>query len=163
MWFSVLLASHILICTLWTGWKTHFRCECLIMGADTNVITRNSGSCSDILVEPLASIFRQLTPKKQTPWPECANELYRPSDRRLSAALVPTFADRRCNVVSVTDPYGRILRFLDRSHYFFFEVAPQLYSRGWVNSVPDPLPLRKSGSAEKRTRTSGSVARNSDH
>jgi hypothetical protein len=29
-------------------------------------------------------------------------------------------------VVSVTDPYGRILGFLDRSHYFFFQVAPQL-------------------------------------
>jgi hypothetical protein len=28
------------------------------------------------------------------------------------------FADRRCHVVSVTDPYGRILRFQDRSRYF---------------------------------------------
>jgi hypothetical protein len=27
---------------------------------------------------------------------------------------VPTFADRVCHVVSVTDPYGRILGFLDR-------------------------------------------------
>jgi hypothetical protein len=27
-------------------------------------------------------------------------------------------------VVSVTDPYGRILEFLDRSCYFFFQVAP---------------------------------------
>jgi hypothetical protein len=40
--------------------------------------------------------------------------LYRPSDRRLSAKLVPTSADRRCHVVSVTDPYGRILGFLDQ-------------------------------------------------
>jgi hypothetical protein len=32
-----------------------------------------------------------------------------------------------------------------------------------VNPVPDPLLLRKSGSAENRTRTSGSVAGNSDH
>jgi hypothetical protein len=30
-------------------------------------------------------------------------------------------------VVSVTDPCGRILGFLDRSSYFFFEAAPQLY------------------------------------
>jgi hypothetical protein len=29
-----------------------------------------------------------------------------------------TFADRGCYVVSVTDPYGRILGFLDRSCYF---------------------------------------------
>jgi hypothetical protein len=32
-----------------------------------------------------------------------------------------------------------------------------------VGPVPDPLLLRKSGSAGNRTRTSGSVARNSDH
>jgi hypothetical protein len=31
---------------------------------------------------------------KQTPWPESESELYRPSDRRLSAKLEPTFADR---------------------------------------------------------------------
>jgi hypothetical protein len=32
-------------------------------------------------------------------------------------------------VVNVTNPYGRIPCFLDRSLYFFFEVTPQLYSR----------------------------------
>jgi hypothetical protein len=31
----------------------------------------------------------------------------RPSDRRLLAKLVPTFADRECRVVSATDPPGR--------------------------------------------------------
>jgi hypothetical protein len=41
-----------------------------------------------------------------------ASKLYRPSDCRLSAKLVPTFADRGCHVVSVTDSYGRILGFL---------------------------------------------------
>jgi hypothetical protein len=80
-----------------------------------------------------------------TPWPESTSELYRPSDRRFSATLVLTFADRGCHVVSVTNPYGRILGFLDRSRYFFFQVAPQLYSRGWVDPVPYPLLLRKSG------------------
>jgi hypothetical protein len=35
------------------------------------------------------------------------SELYRPSDRRLSAKLVPTLADRRCRVVSATHPHGR--------------------------------------------------------
>jgi hypothetical protein len=34
-------------------------------------------------------------------------------------------------VVSTTDPYGRILWFLDRSRYFFFQAAPQLYSGGY--------------------------------
>jgi hypothetical protein len=55
---------------------------------------------------------------KKTPWSESASELYRPSDRRLSAKLVPTYADRECQVVSVTDPNGRILGFIDRSRYF---------------------------------------------
>jgi hypothetical protein len=32
-----------------------------------------------------------------------------------------------------------------------------------VDPVPDPLLLRKSGSAGNRTRASGSVAKNSDH
>jgi hypothetical protein len=100
---------------------------------------------------------------KQTSWSESAIELYRQRDRRLSAKLVPAFAARGCHVVSVTDLYGRILDFLDRSRYFLFQVVPQLYSLGWVDLVPDPLFLRKSGSAENRTRTSGSVARNSDH
>jgi hypothetical protein len=54
-----------------------------------------------------------------TPWPESASKLYRPSDRRLSAKLVLTFADRGCHVVSLTDPYSRILGFLDRSRYFY--------------------------------------------
>jgi hypothetical protein len=48
---------------------------------------------------------------KHIPWSESASKLYRPSDRRLSAKLVPTFADKGCHVVSVTDPYGRILDF----------------------------------------------------
>jgi hypothetical protein len=68
------------------------------------------------------------------------------------------FADRGCHVVSVTNPYGHILDFPHRGRYFFCQVAPQLYSRGWVDPVLDPLLLRKSGSAGNRTRTSGSVA-----
>jgi hypothetical protein len=58
---------------------------------------------------------------KQTPWSESASEPYRPSDRRLSAKWLPTFVDKGCHVVSVTDPYGRILGFLDRSRYFFIK------------------------------------------
>jgi hypothetical protein len=40
------------------------------------------------------------------------------------------FADRGCRVVNATDLHGRILGFQDPSRYFFFKVAPQLYSRG---------------------------------
>jgi hypothetical protein len=53
------------------------------------------------------------------------------TDRRLlSARLVPTFADTGCRVVTATNPFGRNLGFLDWSRYFFFQVAPQLYSQG---------------------------------
>jgi hypothetical protein len=33
-------------------------------------------------------------------------------------------------VISAAEPYGRNLGFLDRSRYYFFQLAPQLYSRG---------------------------------
>jgi hypothetical protein len=48
-----------------------------------------------------------LTHLKKTPGLQSASELYRPSDRRLSAKLVSTFADRECRVVSATNPHGR--------------------------------------------------------
>jgi hypothetical protein len=57
---------------------------------------------------------------------EFASELYRPSDSRLSAKLVPTLADADCDVVNVTHPYGRILDFLDRSRHFFIS------SSSWI-------------------------------
>jgi CBS-domain-containing membrane protein len=55
------------------------------------------------------------------------SELYQLSDRCL-AKLVPIFADIGVHVVSVTDPYGHILGFLNWSRYFLLQVAPQLYS-----------------------------------
>jgi hypothetical protein len=82
---------------------------------------------------------------------------------RATANCSPAFADRGCHVVSVTVPYGRILGFLDRSRYFFFQLAPQLCLRCWVDPFPDPLLLRKSGSARNRTLTCGYLVRNSDH
>jgi CBS-domain-containing membrane protein len=72
--------------------------------------------------------------KKSVAW--YAIEVYLPRDRRLSAKLVPIFADRGCHVVNVTDPYGHILGFLDRSRRFFFQVAPQLYWLSGPRSRP---------------------------
>jgi CBS-domain-containing membrane protein len=43
----------------------------------------------------------------------------------MSAKLVPTYADRGCHVVNLMDLNGRILGFLDKSRYFFFQVAPK--------------------------------------
>jgi hypothetical protein len=33
------------------------------------------------------------------------------------------FTDRGCHVVIVTNPYVRILGFLDQNHYYFLQVA----------------------------------------
>jgi hypothetical protein len=63
-------------------------------------------------------IHNSYSSNKQTPWSDSASELYRPSDRRLSVKWLPTFADKGCHMISVTDPYARILGFLDRSRYF---------------------------------------------
>jgi hypothetical protein len=51
-------------------------------------------------------------------------ELYRPSDRRLSAKLVPNLADRGCRVVGATNPTAVNFSFLDRSRYSL-KIAPQ--------------------------------------
>jgi hypothetical protein len=47
------------------------------------------------------------------------SELYRSSDRRRSAKLVPTLADRGCRVVSATNPPDRNLYFLDLEPLLF--------------------------------------------
>jgi hypothetical protein len=53
---------------------------------------------------PSLSHTRKLKKKTKLRGLYSASELYRPSDRRLLAKLVPTFADRGCRVVSATDP-----------------------------------------------------------
>jgi hypothetical protein len=66
--------------------------------------------------------------------------------------LVPTFADRG---VSRGQRGGSLtvvnLGFLDRSRYFLYQVARHFSSRGRKDPVPDPLLLRKYGSARNRT------------
>jgi hypothetical protein len=85
------------------------------------------------------------------------SELYRSSGSRLSAKLAPTFADIKSSQSAQQVPTSVNLGFVDRSRYFFVQVAPQLSSRGRVDPVPDPLLLRKCGSAGNRTRDSHSI------
>jgi hypothetical protein len=55
-----------------------------------------------------------------------ANYTDRLSDRRLSAKLIPTLADRGCRVVSATiPPQSLILGFIDRRRYLLL-ISPQL-------------------------------------
>jgi hypothetical protein len=45
---------------------------------------------------------------KQTLWSYSVKKLYRPSDCRLLAKLVPTFVERRYHMVNAVDPHSRI-------------------------------------------------------
>jgi hypothetical protein len=66
--------------------------------------------------------------------------------------LVSTFALRICCVVNAMDPYGRLSRFPRPEPLLFFQVVPQLFSRGWVYPVTDRLLPSKFGSAGYRIR-----------
>jgi hypothetical protein len=70
----------------------------------------------------------------------------------LVGEVVPIFTVRRCRVVSTTDSHGRLFRSSRPESLLFLQVAPQLLSRGWMDPVPDPPLLRKSGSAGNRIR-----------
>jgi hypothetical protein len=72
--------------------------------------------------------LRGLSPRANYTWSR---------DCGLSTKLVPTFTDRGRRMVSTTNPHGRILRFIDRSRCFSFQVAPQMYSWGRVDSIPN--------------------------
>jgi hypothetical protein len=50
----------------------------------------------------------------------------RPSDRSLSAKLVPTLADRGCRVVRATDLHGRNLGFLDPEPLLFYSSSSSI-------------------------------------
>jgi hypothetical protein len=68
-------------------------------------------------------------------------------------SLVPTFADRAVS----RGQRGRSLTafnlsFLDRGRYFSFKLLLIYPHKGWADTVPDPLLLRKCSSAGNRTR-----------
>jgi hypothetical protein len=48
-----------------------------------------------------------------------------PTERTpLVGEVIPTLADRRCHMVSVTDPYGRIFDFIDLEPLLFLSSSP---------------------------------------
>jgi hypothetical protein len=70
----------------------------------TKVITWRQRCFRHTVPQSLPSRYFQIHHLSTTPLPESARKLNRQSDRRLSAKLEPTFGDRRCRVVSVTEP-----------------------------------------------------------
>jgi hypothetical protein len=84
-------------------------------------------ACTSILFVILYWIVNKTRPysnrnqtKQQTPWSESASELYQLKDSRLSAKLMPTFADIWFHVVSVTAVFSIFLdRHSNRNHETF--------------------------------------------
>jgi hypothetical protein len=104
-----------------------------------------SGNVSANISNTTATIHNKTNkPNKQTPWSESASELYWPSDRRLSAKLVPTFADRGVPRGQRDGSLRPCSRFSRPEPLLLYQVGSQLYSRGWVDPVPDSLLLRES-------------------
>jgi hypothetical protein len=100
---------------LWTSYWTPVRIQLHAVRGRFPVIA-NSGTIHIIKrkVKPTSSPstvygLLSLIFKSANPWPESASELYRPSDRRLSEKLVPTFAVRGQHNGSLR-PYSRFSR-----------------------------------------------------
>jgi hypothetical protein len=66
--------------------------------------------------------------------------------------LVSTFADRGVSRGQRDGSHTAVNLFSRPEQLLFFRVAPPLSYKGWVDPVPEPLLLRKSGSAGNRTR-----------
>jgi hypothetical protein len=96
----------------------NFALECAIRNVQKNQVGLKLNGTHQLLAyaDDVNLLGNSIT-NKQTPWSESASELY----RCFSAKWLPTFADKGCHVVSVTDPYGRILGFLDRSRCLFIK------------------------------------------
>jgi hypothetical protein len=87
-----------------------------VSSADT-VMSMNTLSviafCFEISFRPLLPVNKKES-KQRNSLASVRERTIRPRNSLLSTKLVPTVADRGCRVVRTTDPYGRILGFLDR-------------------------------------------------
>jgi hypothetical protein len=94
----------------WNNWVTTFGGNMYVFFSTTYLMQGvNYQIISDLLPHSwkfrmgalLFLLYRFCSHKlNSTSRPESASELYRPSDLRLLAKLVPTFADRQCHMVS---------------------------------------------------------------
>jgi hypothetical protein len=94
-------------------------------------------------------------------FPKCktTNSVARVCERTTPTERPPLVGGRRVNFWGYRVPCGqrdgylRPYSTLSRQEtLLFYQVAPQLYSRGWVDPVPGPILLRKSGSIGNRSR-----------
>jgi hypothetical protein len=78
-----------------------------------------------------------------------------------TSEVVPIFAVGGCCDVAQRMPSEVNLSFLGRSRYFFFQVAPQLTSWGWMDHVQNHYYSENPAPPGIEPGTSVSVARNS--
>jgi hypothetical protein len=109
-------------------WQTNI-CEdqrkcCLWQGDLNNLCERSLSNCT----------LNTAPWDIKTPWPEFASELFRPSNRSLLVKLVPTFADRGCHMVNVTDPYGHTLSFPDLEPLLFGHILQKCKFNCYISS-----------------------------
>jgi hypothetical protein len=97
-----------------------------------------------------------ITLYNQTPWSKSASELYRLDDAACRRSWCQLLWIDGATLSAWRIPSAVFLVSYTWAAPFSFK----LYSGGWVDPVPDPLRLRKSGRAGNRTRTSGSVDTN---
>jgi hypothetical protein len=97
-----------------------------------------------ITITNTSSQICQKNKQEQTPCP-LVRELTRPTDQPplVGEIYCQLLCIEQCRVVSAADP----LRSLISSKYLLI-----FSHKGWVDPVPDPLLLRKSGRARNRTR-----------
>jgi hypothetical protein len=89
----------------------------------------------------------------QMPWLLARKRTIPTDDRHRSANFSANFCGETGVMWSARRfPAAVNLGFLDRCLYYFLQVASQLSSRDWVDSVSDPLLLIKCGSTGNRTR-----------
>jgi hypothetical protein len=94
-------------------------------------------------------LLKRVWIKKKKPWPLFASELYRPSGRRFSAKIVPTFAGRGS---AQQIPTAVNLGFLGWCRYLFHSSSSSVVLARLSGSRFRTLLLRKSGRAGNRTR-----------
>jgi hypothetical protein len=121
--------------------------------SDPRVLTSalNGVGCSALHLHPPKVTIR-LDAMNKTPWPLVRKRTIPTERPTLVGKIVPNFADRgvshgrRCGSPVVN------LSSLDRNRYFCFKQLLIYPHKGRVDPVPDPLLLRKSGSAGNRTQ-----------
>jgi hypothetical protein len=106
-------------------WQKTFRNAICVLAHYSNIEEKHHAFCTDIN----SPACKEPVPEN---WIACGSQIFREklhglspranyTDRATAACRrsdCQLFADRRCHVVSVTDPYRCILGFLGRSRYF---------------------------------------------